>query len=102
MHDLALANAPASVRQSRLLRGNRRLLAWQWYWLGDVQTANAFQAKWLQARQRLLGGGNDGADIVIYAPYDTQPRQVATTMENFLAEAMPAIRHSLQRASEHR
>lgn len=102
MHQLALPDAPGSVRQSRLLRGNHYLLAWQWYWLGDAQTANAFQAKWLQARQRLLGSGNDGADIVIYAPYDTQPRQVATTMENFLAEAMPAIRKSLQRASEHR
>jgi exosortase A len=102
MRNLELANAPGSVRQSRLLRGTRYLLAWQWYWLGDAQTANAFRAKWLQAKQRLLGTGNDGANIVVFAPYDTQPAQAVATMESFLAAAAPTIRQSLQQAGEHR
>ena len=102
MRNLALANAPGSVRQSRLLRGTRYLLAWQWYWLGDAQTANAYRAKWLQAKQRLLGTGNDGANIVVFAPYDTYPSQAVATMESFLADAAPTIRQSLQQAGEQR
>lgn len=102
MHNLALKNAPGSVRQSRLLRGTRYLLAWQWYWLGDAQTANAYRAKWLQAKQRLLGTGNDGANIVVFAPYDTHPSQAVATMESFLADAAPTIRQSLQQAGEQR
>lgn len=102
MRKLELANAPGSVRQSRLMRGNRHLLAWQWYWLADAQTANAYRAKWLQAKQRILGTGNDGANIVVFAPYDTQPAQAVATIESFLAAAAPTIRQSLQQAGETR
>lgn len=90
---------PGSVRQSLLRWGNLHMLAWQWYWIGNAQTANSYWAKWLQAKQRLMGSGNDGVDVVIFAPYDTQPSEVVATMENFLAQASPAIRQSLEQAS---
>jgi EpsI family protein len=98
MRQLDHAAAPGSVRQSRLLRGDRHLLAWQWYWISDAQTANAYRAKWLQAKQRLLGKGNDGASVVIYAPYDARPHDIDAVMKGFLAAAMPTIRQSLQQA----
>jgi exosortase A len=90
---------PASVRQIHLRRGNLHMLAWQWYWIDNAQTANAYWAKWFQAKQRLMGRGNDGVDIVIFAPYDAQPNEVVATMENFLAQASPAIRQSLEQMS---
>ncbi len=90
---------PGSVRQSLLRWGNLHMLAWQWYWIGNAQTANAYWAKWLQAKQRLMGRSNDGVDVVIFAPYDTRPDEVVATMENFLALASPAIRQSLEQAS---
>ncbi|MBI5430600.1 MAG: exosortase A [Nitrosomonadales bacterium] len=89
---------PGGVRQSRLRRGNLHMLAWQWYWIGDTQTANPYMAKWLQARQRLMGRGDDSADVVIFASYDAQPDEVEATMEEFLARSSSAIRNSLQQA----
>lgn len=91
-------NTPGSVWQSRLRWDNLHLLAWQWYWAGNAQTANPYVAKWLQAKQRLMGKGDDSADIVMFARYDAQPDEVAATMENFLEQASPAIRQSLQHA----
>jgi exosortase A len=93
LHD---GKEPGSVQQIHLRRGNLHMLAWQWYWIGNAQTANAYWAKWFQAKQRLTGRGNDGADIVIFAPYDMQPNEVVAPMENFLAQASSAIRQSLE------
>lgn len=91
---------PASVKQNLLHWGNLHLLAWQWYWIGNAQTANSYWAKWLQAKQRLLGKSNDGVDVVIFTPYEMHPNEVVTTMENFLTLASPAIQQSLKQASE--
>lgn len=93
---------PGSVRQSLLRWGNLHMLAWQWYWIGNAQTANSYWAKWLQAKQRLMGRGNDGADVVIFAPYDSQPNEIVATMENFLAQASPAIRQSLEQVGKNK
>jgi exosortase A len=93
---------PGSVRQIHLRWGNLHMLAWQWYWIGNAQTANSYWAKWLQAKQRISGRDNDGVDIVIFAPYDTQPNEVVATMENFLAQASPAIRQSLEQVSKNK
>lgn len=94
-----LHSKPDRVRQNRLIWGNRQLLAWQWYWIGGAQTASPYLAKWLQAKQRLTGRGNDSADVVIFAPYDTQPENVTAIMENFLAQAVPAIEQCLKTTS---
>ncbi|TAN79300.1 MAG: EpsI family protein, partial [Gallionella sp.] len=96
--NLGGAKEPGSVRQNRLLWGNRQLLAWQWYWIGDTQTANPYRAKWLQAKQHLMGEGDDSADMVVFAPYDARPDEIAAAMENFIARASPAIRQSLEQA----
>ena len=89
---------PGIVRESQLRWGNLHMLAWQWYWIGNSQTANPYVAKWLQAKQRFLDKDDDSADVVIFAPYDAQPDEVSTTMENFLAQASPSIRKSLEQA----
>ena len=94
-----LHSKPDRVRQSRLIWGNRRLLAWQWYWISGAQTGNPYLAKWLLAKQRLTGRGNDSADVVIFAPYDTQPEKVTAILESFLAQAEPAIQQCLETTS---
>lgn len=98
MRHMPNENEPGSVRQSRLRWGNFHMLAWQWYWIGNSQTANSYVAKWLQAKQRLMGKGDDSVDVVIFAPYDAQPDEVAATMENFLAQSSSAIRQSLEQS----
>ncbi|MDD2720448.1 MAG: exosortase A [Gallionella sp.] len=95
----ALAIPPGSVRQDELLWGDRQMLAWQWYWIGGDETASPYRAKWLQVRQHLTGHGDDAADIVIFAPHELRPEQIAAVLAEFLTQAGPAIRQSLKHAS---
>ncbi|MES1981077.1 MAG: exosortase A [Pseudomonadota bacterium] len=99
MHTLSGMAAPAAIRQSILRRDNQHLLAWQWYWIGDQQTANQYLAKWLQARQRLSGSGDDCVDIALFALYDIQPDEVTGVMQDFMRQAMPLLRQNLQQIS---
>lgn len=89
---------PATVQQSRLTWGNQLMLAWQWYWIDDTQTANPYLAKVLQAKQRLTGRGDEGMDVVIFAPYDKRPDEVTPLMEAFLTQASPVIAQSFSAA----
>lgn len=95
----ALSIPPGNVRQDELLWGDRQMLAWQWYWIGGDETASPYRAKWLQVRQHLSGLGNDAADIVVFAPHDLRPEQIAAVLEDFLKQAGPAIRQGLAQAS---
>ncbi|HWU83830.1 MAG TPA: EpsI family protein, partial [Rhodocyclaceae bacterium] len=45
-----------------------RLLVWQWYWIDGELTASDVKAKLLGLKARLLGRGDDGAIVVVYAP----------------------------------
>ncbi len=94
-----LRTEPERVQQNRLIWGGRKMLVWQWYWIGGVHTASPYHAKFLQARQRLTGQGDDSADIVIFAPYDIPPDKIAAIMEDFVAQAVPVIQRSLTAAS---
>lgn len=93
-----LQRAPGRVMQSQLAWGNLNLLTWQWYQIGEVQTASPYQAKWLQAKQRLMGYGDDSMDVVVFAPYDKRPEEVSALMERFVAQAGPFIRQSMAAA----
>lgn len=98
VHDLH--GEPGRVLQNQLLLGNNKMLAWQWYWIGGTPTANDFVAKALQAKQRLTGNGDAGADIVIFAPHNIRNEEITAIMENFVALANPAIQQSLLAASK--
>jgi len=99
VHDLH--GEPGRVLQNRLLWGNNKMLAWRWYWIDGTQTSSDFLAKALQAKQRLTGKGDDSADIVIFAPHNMRPEEIAAIMEDFVVQANPAIGQSLLAASKH-
>jgi len=92
-------SAPARVQQTRLIWGGQKMLAWQWYWISGVHTANPYQAKFLQAKERLLMQGGDSADVVIFAPYNMPQDKITSIMDDFLTLAVPAIQQSLTTAS---
>jgi EpsI family protein len=71
---------------------------WDWFWVSDRFINNPYLAKLLQARARLLGGGDDGAVIVLYAPSETKPEIAYAAMREFLGDALPAIQKSLDDA----
>lgn len=91
---------PANVQQTRLIWGDRKMLVWQWYWIGGAQTASPYQAKFLQAKQRLTRQNDDSANVIIFAPYNMPQDKIAVIMDDFLSQAIPAIQHSLATVSE--
>ncbi len=68
----------------------QNLLVWQLYWVDGAWTASDFKAKLYGARQRLLGRGDDGAIVLIYATRGNQG-QGRAAMEKFLSQEGPAL-----------
>jgi EpsI family protein len=75
------------------------LLVWRWYWLGGDVTANPYLAKMILAKRKLLGRGDDGAEILVAAPYQDSPEEAVAVLRNFMSEMMPSITTALEHAS---
>lgn len=88
---------PLDVLQTRLHGPRRYLLTWHWYWLADRYLTNPYRAKMLQAREKLLGHGDDGAIIILAAPYEDSPQRAGEALEAFARDALPTITDILQK-----
>jgi exosortase A len=95
---VALADGSAlAVRSIELRRvqnlgasQEQNLLVWQLYWVDGVWTASDFKAKLYGARQRLLGRGDDGAIVLLYASRGNQG-QGRAALEKFLGQEGQAM-----------
>ena len=83
---VALDGQPVMVRSGRLRAnaGEKRLLAWHWYWINGRVTASDYAGKGWLALSRLTGQGDDSAAVVLYAPED-QPGGAEAALEAFVA-----------------
>ncbi len=68
----------------------QNLLVWQLYWVDGAWTASDLTAKLYGARQRLLGRGDDGAIVLLYATRGNQG-QGRAILEKFLTQEGPAL-----------
>jgi exosortase A len=87
---------PAVETQLRGLTG--QLLVWRWYWIDGQFVMNPYWAKLLQAKSRLLGRGDDGAVVVLYAPYQERRESAERTLRDFAGAMLPSITESLEYA----
>ena len=83
------------VRETRLRGPDGALVVWQWYWIDGGFTANDYLGKLLQAKERLLMRGDDGAGILVYARYDENPETARAALRNFLAAQLPSLGSTL-------
>jgi exosortase A len=79
------------LRETRLRGTSDRVLVWNWYWIDGQFTANAYLAKLLQAKEKLLMRGDDGAAITVFAPYREDPEEARTALRRFLAENLAPL-----------
>lgn len=86
-----LAARPLAVRETTVQTATRSLLVWQWYWAGHQFTANDYAGKLLQAKDKLLLRGDDGAVLLLVAPYDGNPEQARASLRAFLNENLTAM-----------
>jgi len=88
---ISLGGVALTVSQTVAQAGATKLLVWRWYRQGGIDTASALHVKLLLAQAKLLRRRQDGADIVLAAPYDEQPDSVVATLQRALTTALPAI-----------
>jgi exosortase A len=78
-------------------RPEQRLVAWRFYWVGGVLTSSDAWAKVAGAWQRLIGRGDDGAALVIYAPEGTEAE---AALEAFLRDNLGRLEQRLARVRD--
>lgn len=98
---IRLGTAPLRIQQNILQSGATQLLVWRWYRQGDVDTSNPFLVKFLLAKNKLLRLRQDGAEIIVAAPFDDQMAQAQAEilLQQFLDSMLPAIHQGLNHAA---
>lgn len=81
----AIHGKTLQLRETTVAGVDGRFVVWQWYWIGGATTASNYVGKALQVRQKFMTGSDDGAAVMVFAPYDEDP-----------AAARPALRAFLQ------
>lgn len=95
---ILLGSQEETIKQNQLHSSATKLLVWRWYWLGAEKTANPYMAKFILARNKLLGRGDDGAEIIMATRYEETPNEAAPVLQAFVDDMMPTITKGLQNA----
>lgn len=90
-----IANRQLVVRESRLHSAGGSLLIWNWYWIDGKFTVNDYVGKLLQAKEKLLLRGDDGASMMVYAPYAENPDEARAALRNFLSGNLTSLEATL-------
>jgi exosortase A len=94
-----IAGQPLSVRESALQGPEGSLLVWHWMWVGGHATTSGSVGKLWQARSKLLMNGDDGAAIMLSAPYDGNPENARAALRSFLDAQGAALQAGLAAAA---
>ena len=98
---ISLHGKNETIQQTLLRAPKNRLLIWSWNSLKGTYTTNPYLAKLLLAKAKLLWQRDDGAVIIITAPYEGTPGSAASSLQSFANDILPAIDASLNEVAEH-
>ena len=79
------------LRESRLQGPSGNFLVWHWTWIDGAPVSNAYLGKLRQAKTKLLFGSDDGAVVMLAAPYGEQPEAARAALRAFLGANLSAI-----------
>ncbi|CAG1022469.1 hypothetical protein MTYM_01747 [Methylococcales bacterium] len=103
LSNINLGGEEVKVLQGSLQSQQQQLLTWRWYWIGGKHTANDYLAKFLEAKDKLLGHAGDEAAIILAVDTQGDMSTGRIVLQNFVDTMLPAIEKSLnQAAKEHR
>lgn len=83
------------VREARIQGMSGPFLVWSWYWIGGKFLTSDYAGKLLQAQEKLMLRGDDGAALMVFAPYTINPEEARLAMRHFLAENMASLEATL-------
>jgi exosortase A len=98
---IELGSQQLTVRQNQLHSPVKKLLIWRWYRLNTEETTSPQIAKMRLAKNKLLGRGDDGAEIIIAAQYEDKSEEAVPVLRDFLNDMLPAMRKGLTDAPAH-
>ena len=88
-----------ALRQAILQGPANRLLVWRWYRQGGVDTPRAAVIKLLLARSKILHLREDGAEIIVTAPFDGEMAPAEAQLGSFLSSMLAPIDEELNHAA---
>lgn len=93
-----LAGRPLAVREARMSGPGGTFLVWYWYWIDGSHTASDMKGKLIQAKAALLFHGDDGAAVMVAAPYGESPDEARAVLRDFLQTEGDAVERALTAA----
>jgi EpsI family protein len=93
--NITIGGQPLTVTQNQLHSPSKKLLIWRWYRLATDETTRPYMAKIILAKHKLLDRGDNGAEIIVAAPYEDKPDEALPVLQDFLNDMMPALRKGL-------
>ncbi|MES2072235.1 MAG: exosortase A [Pseudomonadota bacterium] len=91
----SIANHPLTVRETQFKGPAGPIMVWHWYWIAGRFTANNYVGKVLQTRDKILMAGDDGASILVYAPFTENPEEARAALRDFLNTNLAAMQATL-------
>lgn len=90
-----------ALREGRLKGpAGQQFLVWHWLWIDGRFTANDYAGKLLQAKSKLLMQGDDGAAVLLAAPFTDDRESARAAMRAFLDANMTPLEATLDAARE--
>lgn len=96
-----LGSRVLKVREEKLTGPSGSMLVWHWYWIDGATTASDYAGKALQVKQKFFHGSDDGAAVLVSAPYDDNPDQARAALRDFLSANLPALDAALAANPRH-
>jgi EpsI family protein len=90
-----IAGRPFALRETRLQGSRGPILVWHWNWIDGRMTANDYLGKLWQAQAKLLFRADDGAAVMVSAPYGEKPEEARKALRAFLDVHLAPIEAAL-------
>ena len=91
MRDENVGEDKLRLRESQLSGPRGRLLVWSWYWIDGRRTGSDYVGKWLQIKEQLLSGRDDGAVVMSFSSFDYNPDAARAALRDFLGANLPSL-----------
>ncbi|MBL7003966.1 MAG: exosortase A [Gammaproteobacteria bacterium] len=87
------------VSEIEIRKNGSKLLIWQWYRIGNLQTPNPLIAKIFDAYNKIINGRTDASYITIATIQESDKSSSRLRLNNFLENALSSINQRLEVAS---
>lgn len=86
-----LQNKTQSLLETRISGKLQKFVVWHWYWINGKSVTSDYIGKLLQAKNKLLLQGDDGASVMILAPYEDNPDDARSQLREFMTDNLSAL-----------